>query len=218
MVSYRTMVFDCDGVVLDSNRLKTNAFREAASPYGEVAAEALVAHHVANGGISRFAKFRHFLDEIVGAEASGPGIEQLLADFATSVRHGLRECAIAPGIEALRRATAWAPWLIVSGGSQEELREVFSERGIDRWFDGGIFGSPDTKDEILARELANGNIQLPALFVGDSRYDFLAARSAGLDFVFASYWTEVEDWRAFTDEHGIAVIGNLEDLQAQFLG
>lgn len=55
--------------------------------------------------------------------------------------------------------------LIVSGGDQAELRDVFSQRGISEWFDGGIFGSPDSKDEILARELANGNIDQPALFV-----------------------------------------------------
>jgi len=51
------------------------------------------------------------------------------------------------------------------------LREVFTQRDLAPLFDGGIFGSPDTKDSILSRELANGNIQPPALFLEDSRYD-----------------------------------------------
>ena len=210
---YPTLVFDCDGVVLDSNQLKTEAFLIAASPYGTVAADALVAHHVANGGISRFAKFRHFLDAIVPDREGGPDYEALLDAYANAVRRGLRECDIAPGLERLREATAGANWLIVSGGSQEELREVFAERGMTQWFDGGIFGSPDTKDEILARELSNGNIKTPALFIGDSTYDYRAASAAGLDFVFATYWTELEGWHQFTIENDIRTINNLGEVE-----
>ena len=209
---YRTFVFDCDGVVLDSNRIKTEAFRIAGLPYGEDAAGALVAHHVANGGISRFAKFRHFLDTIVPAGAQGPGFEALLDAYAEAVREGLAACAMAPGLEALRAATGDARWLIVSGGSQDELREVFAARGIDSWFDGGIFGSPDTKDEILSREIASGTIRGPALFIGDSKYDHRAASGANLDFVFATYWTEVSDWREFVSEHGLDTISALEEI------
>lgn len=66
---------------------------------------------------------------------------------------------MAPGLEALRQQTSDAHWLVVSGGDHEELRDVFAWRGIAEWFNGGIFGSPDTKDEIVARELGSGNIQ-----------------------------------------------------------
>ena len=38
----RTWFFDCDGVILDSNAAKTEAFRMVATPYGGEAAEALV--------------------------------------------------------------------------------------------------------------------------------------------------------------------------------
>jgi len=211
-MTYSTYVFDCDGVVLDSNRLKTEAFRLAGLPYGDEAAAALVDHHVANGGISRFAKFQHFLENLVPAGASGPGFEDLLDGYAVAVRKGLVECAAAPGLEELRCATGDARWLIVSGGSQEELRDVFAERGIADWFDGGIFGSPDTKDEILAREIQNGNIRGPALFIGDSKYDYRAASAAGLNFVFATYWTEVPDWREFVDINKINTVKNIQQV------
>lgn len=213
MSNYATFVFDCDGVVLDSNRLKTEAFRLAALPYGDAAAAALVDHHVANGGISRFAKFQHFLENLVPPEAKGPSFEELLDSYALAVRKGLVECAAAPGLEELRRKTGDARWLIVSGGSQEELREVFAERGIDHWFDGGIFGSPDTKDVILAREIEAGNIRGRALFIGDSKYDHRAASAANLDFVFATYWTEVPDWREFVEDNKISTVETFCDIQ-----
>jgi phosphoglycolate phosphatase-like HAD superfamily hydrolase len=213
--TYQTYVFDCDGVVLDSNPLKTDAFRLASLPYGKDAAETLVRYHVENGGISRFHKFRHFLEAIVPAGVEGPSFDQLLNDYANAVKTGLCDCAMAPGLARLRELTAGARWLIVSGGSQAELREIFAKRGIDLWFDGGIFGSPDTKDDILARELANGNIVGPTLFIGDSKYDWRAARSAGLDFVFANYWTEVADWREFTSANGIDVIDSIDCIHSR---
>lgn len=194
VTEYTTLVFDCDGVVLDSNKVKTEAFYQATLPYGEAAAKAMVDYHVANGGISRYKKFAYFLEQIAPGYASqqqGPDLDALLHAYASHVRDGLLSCAMAPGLEALRNKTSDARWLIVSGGDQAELRDVFTQRGIAQWFDGGIFGSPDTKDEILARELAKGNIQQPALFLGDSKYDYEASKRAGLDFVFLTEWSDL---------------------------
>lgn len=213
--AYATLVFDCDGVVLDSNRVKTEAFRTAAMPYGAAAAEALVAHHVAHGGISRYAKFAHFLETIVpdhAPDTAGPGLAALVAAYAGAVRAGLMACAVAPGLDRLRAATPAARWLIVSGGDQGELREIFAARGLAAHFDGGIFGSPDTKDVILAREAAAGTIAAPALFLGDSRYDHEAASRAGLDFCFISGWSEFADWPAHAARHGFPAVSAVGDL------
>jgi phosphoglycolate phosphatase-like HAD superfamily hydrolase len=210
---YAALVFDCDGVVLDSNRIKTEAFRLAALPYGAVTADALVAHHVANGGISRYAKFQYFLDHIVPAGQVGPDLDALLTAYAEAVRAGLVDCAVTPRLEALRAASPQQRWLIVSGGDQAELRDIFAARGLDRLFDGGIFGSPDNKDTILARELACGNIPTRALFLGDSTYDYRAASGAGLDFVFVNGWSEVPDWPSFVRTQGLKTVAAVHDLK-----
>lgn len=217
--TYETLVFDCDGVVLDSNKVKTQAFYQAALPYGEPAAQALVQYHVAHGGVSRYKKFAHFLDVLVPEHsntADGPDLDALLAAYAAAVQEGLLQCQIAEGLAELRAATPNARRLIVSGGDQAELRTVFARRGIAEWFDGGIFGSPDTKDEILARELANGNIRGRALFIGDSKYDFEAATRAGLDFTFVSQWSEVKEHKKWCDELSIMSVVNLFELKKTF--
>ena len=200
LADYQTLVFDCDGVILDSNKIKTEAFYQAALPYGAAAAEALVQYHVSNGGISRYKKFAFFLEHLLtdfaGKDSLGKtaeydeAIDSLLTRYAASVTEGLSQCNVAQGLTQLRHQTDHARWLVVSGGDQKELRDVFRERGIDHLFDGGIFGSPDTKDTILSRESATRNIARPALFVGDSYYDYKASRNAGLDFVFLSGWSE----------------------------
>lgn len=215
MTIYKTLVFDCDGVILDSNKVKTQAFYNAALPYGKVAAQALVDYHIAHGGISRYKKFTFFLQELVPIHAKdvkGPTLEQLLESYANFVKDGLLSCEVAEGLIELREALPKLDWLVVSGGDQSELRRVFAERGLDVLFNGGIYGSPDTKDEILARELFNGNIQTPALFLGDSRYDYQAAKSAGLDFIFLYNWTEVKDWQEWQRLEGIVNFGNIAEL------
>jgi phosphoglycolate phosphatase-like HAD superfamily hydrolase len=205
--SYQTLVFDCDGVVLNSNKVKTEAFYKAALPFGEEAAQRLVAHHVLNGGISRYKKFEWFIREVVSAGKAE--LNTLLEFYAQYVRDGLRTCEIAEGLFELRKKTSHANWLIVSGGDQQELREVFAARNLIELFDGGIFGSPDSKDTILEREIANKNIQVPAIFLGDSRYDHIASSGAGLDFVFLNYWTEFENWKNYCQENNLTVKDSL---------
>lgn len=93
---------------------------------------------------------------------------------------------------------------------------IFAARGLDHLFDGGIFGGPDNKDVILPREMEGGAIRTPALFLGDSRYDFEAAQRAGLDFVFVSGWTEVKEWKSFVESNKLETLNCLNDLPAIF--
>lgn len=209
---YQTLVFDCDGVVLNSNKVKTQAFYMTALPYGESAARALVDHHVENGGISRYKKFNYFLEKIIPENSHNVSIDGLLDDYARHAQEGLRNCQIAPDLRKFREKTSSARWLIVSGGAQSELRDIFSERKLAELFDGGIFGSPDTKDEILARENSNGNILQSAIFLGDSKYDYLAAKSAGLDFIFLNEWSEVNDWEEWCHRKKIKHTSSISSL------
>jgi phosphoglycolate phosphatase-like HAD superfamily hydrolase len=172
-------------------------------------AQALADHHVQFGGISRYPKFEFFLREIMQQPATQKSMDFLLAGFAEKIHQGLLQCEIATGLQALRKETPHARWMIVSGGDQAELRNLFAQRGIHQMFDGSIFGSPDNKVAILARESANGNLAQPALFFGDSLYDHQAAVSAGMDFVFVSGWTEFAAWEDYCRENDISVIERL---------
>ncbi|MBT3144314.1 HAD family hydrolase [Neptunomonas phycophila] len=213
LAEYETLVFDCDGVILNSNKVKVNAFYQAALPYGEKAANALVDYHVERGGISRYKKFEWFLQEKVKGQA-GPNLEELLEAYASIVREGLLTCEIAEGLEELREKTKSASWLIVSGGDQNELRDIFFQRELTRFFDGGIFGSPDTKDFILEREISSGNIKSQSLFLGDSKYDLDSAKKMRLDFMFVSDWSEWENSDSFQKffKHTIGKLNELNSL------
>ncbi len=212
---YKTIVFDCDGVVLDSNIVKTEAYFRTAKNLGatDTQAQALVDYHVKLGGISRYHKFDWYLREVLQQPVTEVAVQKLLDSFSQELEAGLMQCDLAKGLFDLREKTD-SNWLILSGGDQQEIRDLFAKRKIAHMFDGGLFGSPDNKDVVLAREKANGNISQPALFLGDSKYDFEAATRAGLDFVFISDWTEVPDWRAFCAVNNITVLPNISQLLA----
>jgi len=209
---YNALFFDCDGVILNSNKVKTAAFYKAALPYGSDLAQQLADYHVENGGISRYIKFDIFLTDMVPKGVSGPTLDELLVAYAEEVQQGLLECDIAEGLLELREKTASADWFVVSGGDQNELREVFEARGLSSLFNGGIYGSPTTKDEILYELMKSNAEGFSGVFLGDSRYDYLAASKANLDFVFVSGWSEFTDWKAYFDDKDIACVYALHEL------
>ena len=209
---FDTFVFDCDGVILNSNHVKTEAFFNSALDYGLSAAEQLRDYHVKNGGVSRYIKYRYFLETIVGKGFEEQEYQSLLKKFSQEVIKGLECCELATGLKELREQTESANWLVVSGGDQSELRQVFRKRCINTCFDGGIFGSPDDKESILKREIARGNIKRKALFIGDSKYDYKASQKAGLEFLFLSSWTEVGEWERWVDDNRINHLSSISEI------
>lgn len=209
---YHAVVFDCDGVIMNSNRLKTLAFYDVARPYGEEKARELVAYHIRNGGVSRNIKFEFFIRDVLGREVTKTFLSQFLEAYGREVKEGLLNCEIADGLRILRKATPHARWMVVSGGNQSELRHVLAMRQIDQLFDAGIYGSPANKEIILSRAIDEGILSHPALYVGDSRYDHEVATSSGLDFIFVSGWTDFDEWESYCQLHKIPSIKEVADL------
>ena len=210
--NYKTFVFDCDGVILNSNPLKTDAFRQLALPYGDAVAKSFVDFHRDNAGASRYRKIEFLLSELLNEEPDADKIRKMSKKFADLIADRLHTCEVASGLDILRATFADASWIVVSGSDQSELRSLFDRRELSQYFSDGVFGSPDTKDTILAREIAAGRIVKPALFIGDSRYDYNAATRAGLSFLFVSDWTEFIDWKTFVRENKIPTIPRLSKL------
>lgn len=216
LADYRTWIFDCDGVILDSNRIKTEAFRRAVLEYGNSAADAFIEYHRRNGGLSRFEKFGHFFSSILKCEQPSERIARALEKFSSSVLKELDHCAIDSGLFPLmERIPAAARRIVISGGDQIELRDVLERRELSGLFQ-DVFGSPETKNAIINREIATGVISKPTIFIGDSRLDYETAAAFDIDFVFIAHWTQFDDWKDFFAGRDVAIAPDLQGLADHF--
>lgn len=212
LAEYKTIVLDCDGVVLNSNQTKIDAYYNTAKRLGgtDAQAQAFVDYHIKLGSIPRNDKIRHYITDIIHQPLTPELFQAFMDTFTVILDETLMQCQVAPALHAFKAATSQAKWMLMSGGDQEELRQIFPRRGLDTLFELGIYGGPTKKNEHLARLIADGTIQFPALFVGDSRFDHQASTGAGLDFVFVSDWTDMPDWKTYCKQHDVTVWHHLE--------
>lgn len=178
----RAAVFDFDGVVLESVEIKTVAFRRlfADHPQGE----RMVGYHLANGGVSRFEKFRWFYEEVRGEQLTDSRSRELGERFSELVLDEVRRCAFVPGASVLlARLAATIPLFVASGTPEDELRGIVEHRGLGEWF-AGVYGSPPTKAQILRQIMDEHALAAAELvFVGDAMTDLRGAAGAGVPFV-----------------------------------
>lgn len=188
---------DCDGVIYDTNRLKCDAFRHALDGYPRGVVEALVDHHKATGGVSRYLKFERFFAEMHPVADTERAMRVALDRFADFCERGYER--MRPRPEALRFAEQLGGAdrvYVVSGSDEEELRRVFDAADVRHRF-AEVHGSPVGKKAHLSRICAErGADPRRCLFVGDGWGDWDTATTLDVPFVFLSEMSEWEGGKA----------------------
>ena len=210
-------LFDCDGVILDSNDLKTSAFREALTLYPKPSVDEFIKYHVSMGGVSRYEKFKYFFQQIYFQPNSSYLAAEASERFAKILSGQLSNAKLAENLATLRALTSGKKWYVISGGDQAELRHLFKSRSLSSYFDGGIYGSPKNKYDIIDLLIANGSLSGTAVFFGDSKYDMQVAQHYGFKFIFVHGWSEQKELLNFCYQEKIPTIKALKDLLTQEL-
>lgn len=183
---YETHLFDCDGVLLDSNDCKARGFYNAALSYGREAAEALAAYHRRAGNATRRERVAYFFAEILKVTPIEGEFEEMLAACGQEIRFETRRAMKVPGIEAwlaeIRKAGRAA--VCVSGVETPELEDLLRHHGLLSYFD-GAYGGPERKGRIMSSLFECGLIKGPAVYYGDTEDDRRQATAeAAIDFVW----------------------------------
>ena len=196
MKNYSHLFFDCDGVILNSNKIKTDAFYKLALSFGELYAQKLLIHHLENGGISRYEKIKFFQKNIL-KNTNIKLYQKLVDNYGKILKEKLIKAEISKGVFKIKQFFPNSKITVVSGSDQNELRWLFKEKKIDHIFNNGIFGSPKNKIEILEEIFSGFKGQEKSIFIGDSKYDFEVSKFFKIDFAFISEWSDLSDWTKF---------------------
>jgi phosphoglycolate phosphatase-like HAD superfamily hydrolase len=209
------VILDCDGVIFDSNRLKSEAFRRVLTHrFDDVVVGEFLAHHHRNGGVSRFVKFRHLYTGILGTPEDEAQIRVMLEEFSRCCLALYAECALTAGAnEALRELASRHTLFVASGSDESELRQVMKQRGLDVLF-ADVFGSPKPKPACVERALAAEPAGSPAVMVGDAVMDQRAAAANGIPCILMpTYSDDPAAVRALAEREACPLIVRLTDLQ-----
>jgi phosphoglycolate phosphatase-like HAD superfamily hydrolase len=177
------IVFDLDGVILESVDLKAQAFRRLFAAYPQHVDD-IVRVHLENGGLSRYEKLRRIYRDYLRLPLTDAETARLDAEYRALVADDMERCPFVAGADAfIRRHAPAYPLFIASGTPEEELRALIDARGLRACFS-GVYGSPRTKTTLLAAIV--DELAVPAerlVFIGDTIQDYEAAAATGVRFV-----------------------------------
>lgn len=180
----KAIIFDLDGVILESADIKTKAFRRLFERDFPNKVDTIVKYHIDNMGISRYIKFKYIYRHILKMSLSPEKEEGLSKEFSRIALEEILHTPFVPGALEFIRARHEKYCLgIVSATPDKELQYIIEKRGLFDYFR-EIHGYPPGKADII-RDMLSRYQWLPqeVVFVGDAQNDREAASETGLHFV-----------------------------------
>ena len=196
------VIMDCDGIIFDSNNIKTAAYREAiAAIDGAELAERFVQEvHLFDVSVARRIKFEIYFSELAprpeGERAAF--VDRAFVTYSEAVERAYENLT---AVKAALDLASRVPTIVVSGGDHQELQRVFSFHKITANFvevrgsgEGGA-SKPYHVQEIMAKR--EGAAVDRSIFIGDGWTDFKTAHQFGIHFVFLE---EMSDWHRWKEQ------------------
>lgn len=211
-MAYDLYLFDFDGVVFNTNRIKSSAFRKSLEGYPESLVADFVLYHEATGGISRYIKFAHFFEHMLGNPDSKAEQAAAVERFGKINEALMAEAATLPGVITFLKQLqkTCKPAAVLSGGKTYEIETLLAARGYRSLFT-NVWGNDRSKAEHAAETITQQFERV--VFFGDARYDMEVAEQFCFDFVFVSSLSDWGDGIAIASARGHHVIHNFEDLK-----
>jgi phosphoglycolate phosphatase len=180
----RGIIFDFDGVILDSAQIKIDAYVTIYADEDSAKVSELVRHAHVHGGTTRRVKFAAYERELFGRSGDAESVERLCRHYSKLVYDAVLKCRFIDGAQSLLAAAAGRVDMhVVSGTPEEELRAIIEARGLAPFFK-STWGAPVTKPEAFADILQrNGYPAAGVVAIGDSMTEFWAAEELGIPFL-----------------------------------
>ena len=176
--------FDFDGVILESVDVKSRAFQEIYSPYGDHVAQNAVEYHLKHGGLSRYEKFKYCHKELLGKDLTSKELQKLGDQFQELAFDGVTNAPFTLGVKKfLKTFYKKIRFSIISGTPMKELKIICDQlKLMDFFYE--IYGSPTGKISWCQHIITTNNLRHDEIvFIGDSMTDYIAAKQSSVHFL-----------------------------------
>jgi len=193
------LIFDFDGVLVDSVDIKGEGFAALYSDYGSDVQAKVIKYHKVNGGMPRREKIRKCHELYLKEQVSESELDQLCNRFSDLVINRVISAPeIRGALEFLKKYTQVAQAFICSATPQKELETIIDQKGWKHFFI-RVSGSPLSKTENILSILQDFEIgEGCAIYFGDATSDLNAAMKCNIDFIGVNgSWTEHEQHTCF---------------------
>lgn len=182
--SFNTILWDFDGVILDSMAVRDWGFKEIFKEFSKENIDALLKYHRDNGGLSRYVKIRYFYEDILNEQISDEKVLEYAQHFSTLMKQELTDPKnlILDSVNFIKKNYTKYNFHIVSGSDQNELKYLCKMLGISSFFK-TIYGSPTPKNKLVQNVLNENSYKIEdCCLIGDSYNDADAASNNLIKF------------------------------------
>jgi phosphoglycolate phosphatase-like HAD superfamily hydrolase len=204
---YDAVLFDFDGVIVESTDIKTAAFRALFADHPDHV-DAVEALHRRHEGVNRSIKFEMIFRDILGRRLDVATEADLARRYGELVVDQVVACPAVAGVpEVLEALGRHIPLAVVSSTPDGELAQIVARRDLARCFR-VVRGAPPAKAKVIGEIIAAfGWSAGRVAMVGDTPADMEAARANGLRFI-----GRVASGRASPFPAGTPMIADLDGL------
>ena len=190
----KILIFDFDGVLVESLKIKAQAFAKVFIGAGKFACEDAIRLHYKYGGVSRREKLKILASEILKKEASDVELDLWSAIVADYLELELPQAKSVLGVgQMLKRLQNQCQMHIASAAPEPEVIKWCRLNNFEHFFT-SINGAPEPKSQIIKRILKDVDVEASkVLFVGDSYSDLNVSIELDLNFLLRRHETNTSE-------------------------
>ena len=180
----KNIIFDFDGVILDSVPVKTEAFRKLFEKYPREKVDELIKYHIENGGKSRYLKIEHFFKNILCQNINEKEILNFANKYSELTKEELskKEYLIEDSVNFIKKNYKKYNLHIASGADKKDLKYICNNLSLSQYFL-SINGSPREK-QMIVKDIIDKYQYLreETILIGDSINDYEASQCNNIEF------------------------------------